>query len=201
LVGVIAACNFFSEPGKNALTFLKEMQFSFRENHMTNLLATAFAQNLSNTLEPIAAGFRSMNLPEPLTHWGHPFFMSIVIFMMGSFVAITGWKSRTSPDTEVVNKSRANHRKVAPLMSLFLTIGYTGGLLSLVMQQKPVLESPHFWTGSVVVLLLWLNGSLGFLGIKGEAKLTRSAHAYIGSAIVALLLVHAALGLNLGLSI
>jgi hypothetical protein len=86
-------------------------------------------------------------------------------------------------------------------MSLFLTIGYTGGLLSLVMQQKPILESPHFWTGSVVVLLLWLNGSLGFLGIKGEAKLTRTAHAYIGSAIVALLLVHAALGLNLGLSI
>jgi hypothetical protein len=168
---------------------------------MTDLLATAFAQNLSNTLEPIAAGFRQMNLPEPLTHWGHPFFMGIVIFMMGSFVAITGWKSRTATDSAVVTKSRADHRKVAPLMSLFLTIGYTGGLLSLVMQQKPILESPHFWTGSLVVLLLWLNGSLGFLGIKGEAKLTRTAHAYIGSAIVALLLVHAALGLNLGLSI
>jgi hypothetical protein len=168
---------------------------------LTLLAATAFADSLSQTLEPIAAGFRSMNLPEPLTHWGHPFFMSIVIFMMGSFVAISGWKSRTSSDSAVVDKSRANHRKVAPLMSLFLTIGYTGGLLSLVMQQKPILESPHFWTGSVVVLLLWFNGSLGFLGIKGESKLSRTAHAYVGSAIMALLLVHVALGFNLGISI
>jgi hypothetical protein len=56
-------------------------------------------------------------------------------------------------------------------------------------------------TGTVVVLLLWLNGSLAFLGIKGVAKLTRSAHAYVGSAIVALLLVHVALGFNLGVSI
>jgi hypothetical protein len=162
---------------------------------------TGFAQTLSQALEPIAASFRDLNLPEPLTHWGHPFFMGIVIFMMGSFVAITGWKSRISADTAIVNESRANHRKVAPLMSAFLTIGYTGGLLSLIIQQKPVLESPHFWTGSIVVLLLWINGSLGFLGIKGEAKLTRSAHAYIGSTIMALLLVHVALGLNLGVSI
>jgi hypothetical protein len=87
------------------------------------------------------------------------------------------------------------------LMTVFLTTGYTGGLLSLIIQQKPVLESPHFITGSVVILLLWINGSLGFLGIKGVSKLTRSAHAYVGSAIVALLLVHVALGFNLGISI
>lgn len=127
--------------------------------------------------------------------------MGIVIFFMGSFVALSGWKSRLSEESEVVDKNRADHRKVAPLMTLFLTMGYSGGLLSLVMQQKPILESPHFITGSIVVSLLWLNGSLGFLGIKGPAKLTRTVHAYIGSAITALLLVHVALGLNLGFSI
>ncbi len=163
--------------------------------------STTFAQDLANTLEPAAAAFRSMNLPEPLTHWGHPFFMSIVIFAMGSMVAISGWKSRLSDDSEIVDKNRGDHRKIAPLMTLFLTMGYSGGLLSLVMQQKPILESPHFWTGSIVVLLLWFNGSLAFLGIKGPAQLTRSIHAYVGSAIVVLLLVHVALGLNLGVSI
>jgi Protein of unknown function (DUF4079) len=165
------------------------------------LAATAFAENLTQSLEPIAAGFRGMALPEIVTHWGHPFFMAIVIFFMGGFVAFSGWKSRLSEDSAIVDKNRADHRKVAPFMTLFLTTGYTGGLLSLIIQQKPILESPHFWTGSIVVLLLWLNGSLGFLGIKGEAKLTRSAHAYVGSAIVALLLVHVALGFNLGISI
>lgn len=35
--------------------------------------STTFAQSLTKTLEPAAAAFRAMNLPEPLTHWGHPF--------------------------------------------------------------------------------------------------------------------------------
>ncbi|MFM2433015.1 MAG: hypothetical protein RLZZ511_4229 [Cyanobacteriota bacterium] len=173
-------------------------------NLLMPLLAHAegnFADQVGHALEPAAALFRGMNLPEPLTHWGHPFFMSIVIFLMGGFVAMTGWKSRLSQESEVVDKSRADHRKVAPLMTVFLTTGYSGGLLSLVMQNKPVLESPHFWTGTIVLSLLWFNGSLAFLGIKGPATLTRSIHAYVGSAIVALLLVHVALGLNLGISI
>jgi hypothetical protein len=165
------------------------------------ILASTVSQDFAQALEPIASTFRDMNLPEPVSHWGHPFFMGIVIFMMGAAVAITGWKSRLATDTSEVTTNRMNHRKIAPLMSLFLTIGYTGGLLSLVIQQKPVLESPHFITGSIVVALLWFNGSLGFLGIKGESKLTRSAHAYVGSAIMALLMVHVALGLNLGFSI
>jgi Protein of unknown function (DUF4079) len=160
-----------------------------------------FADQLGHALEPTASIFRGLALPDFITHWGHPFFMAIVIFFMGGFVAFSGWKSRLSDDSAIVDKNRADHRKVAPLMTVFLTTGYTGGLLSLIIQQKPVLESPHFVTGTVVVLLLWLNGSLAFLGIKGVAKLTRSAHAYVGSAIVALLLVHVALGFNLGVSI
>ena len=28
--------------------------------------------NLSELLEPIASQFRSLGIPEPITHWGHP---------------------------------------------------------------------------------------------------------------------------------
>lgn len=156
--------------------------------------------NLKDILEPIANIFRNMGIPEPITHWGHPLMMGIVIFAMGTFVGISGWRTRTSTDEEVATKSRTDHRKAAPLMFLFLALGYTGGLLSLVMQKQPILESPHFWTGSVVLILLATNGvlSAGFGNDKGTL---RTIHAYLGSVALVLLFIHAALGLKLGLSI
>lgn len=158
-------------------------------------------EQLSELLEPSAAFFRSLNMPEPIIHWGHPVMMGIVVFVMGSYVAYAGWRSRLTKDGEIANKNRADHRKLAPLMFLFIALGYTGGVLSLVVQHQPILESPHFWTGSTVLIVLSLQAILvsGFGGVQKEAF--RSAHAYIGSALTILLIFHAILGLNLGLSI
>jgi fucose 4-O-acetylase-like acetyltransferase len=156
---------------------------------------------LSQLLEPLAAWFRSFGMPEPIVHWGHPLMMGIVIFVMGSFVGYAGWKGRTSTDEEVALKSRTDHRKLAPLMFLFIALGYTGGVLSLVMQQHSILESPHFWTGTVVVGLLGLNGLISLSGFGGNQASLRTVHAYLGSAALILLFVHALLGINLGVSI
>lgn len=46
--------------------------------------------NLTEVLEPIAAEFRSLGIPEPIVHWGHPVMMAIVVFVMGSFVGLAG---------------------------------------------------------------------------------------------------------------
>ncbi len=162
---------------------------------------TEFANKLAETLQPIANQFESLNVPEPITHWGHPFFMGIVIFAMGSFVAISGWRGRTATEPEIAIKNKADHRKVAPLMTVFLAMGYTGGLLSLVMQGEPLLESPHFITGSIVLTLLAINGAISLTGFGGNQPALRNVHAYLGSAIVVLLITHAFLGLKLGLSI
>ncbi len=158
--------------------------------------------NLRDALEPIAAWFTGLGVPEPIVHWGHPAMMGIVLFVMGSFVGLTGWKSRTlsEKDPDVAIKNRLDHRKIAPLMFVFIVLGYTGGVLSLVMQDKSIFESPHFWTGSTIIGLLTVNGLLAATQFGGQSSL-RSAHAYIGSAALALFIVHAALGLNLGLSI
>ncbi len=48
--------------------------------------------NLTEVLEPIAAQFRSLGIPEPIVHWGHPLMMAIVVFVMGSFVGFAGWR-------------------------------------------------------------------------------------------------------------
>ncbi len=161
----------------------------------------SFGERLSQVLEPIADRFGSLGMPEPIVHWGHPLMMGIVILAMGTAAGVTGWKGRLAADTAVAGESFSNHRKIAPLMSLFLALGYTGGLLSLVMQKQNVLDSPHFWTGSVILVLLALQGSLSLSGFWGNKIGLRTAHAYLGSTTLAVLLVHAALGLKLGLSI
>lgn len=157
--------------------------------------------NLSQRLEPIADYFRNLGIPEPIVHWGHPLMMAIVVFVMGSFVGLVGWRGRLVMDAEVARKSRTDHRKLAPLMLFFIAAGYTGGVLSLVMQHQPVLESPHFWTGSLVLVLLGANGVISFTGFGGNKTVLRNIHAYLGSTALCLLFLHALLGLKLGLAI
>lgn len=157
--------------------------------------------SLVELLEPIANLFRGLGIPEPITHWGHPVMMGTVIFTMGSYVGWTGWRGRLAADKEVALKNRADHRKLAPLMFLFLALGYTGGLLSLVMQKEPILESPHFWTGTILLGLLLTNSLIAFPGFNKDNSGFRATHAYIGTVILGLMLVHTFLGLKLGLSI
>ncbi len=157
--------------------------------------------NLREILEPIAQQFSTLGLPEPIIHWGHPLMMAIVIFVMGSFVGLAGWRGRVLEDKDAANKSRSDHRKIAPWMFLFLAMGYSGGLLSLVMQHKSILESPHFWTGTIVLGLLGVNGLISLVGFGGNKATLRTAHAYLGSIALCVLFFHALLGLKLGLSI
>ena len=159
--------------------------------------------NLREILQPVADLFGGFGTPDYIVHWGHPFFMSIVVFIMGTYVGITGWRSRqlVVSDTEAAMVKKADHRKVAPLMYVFLASGYTGGLLSLVMQEQPLLESPHFWTGTVAISLLTINALISATGFIGNKATLRTVHAYVGSLALIVLIFHAFLGLNLGLSI
>lgn len=152
-------------------------------------------------MEPIAVWFRSLGIPEPIVHWGHPLMMAIVVFVMGSFIGIAGWRGRTSEDKAIASKSLGDHRTLVPWMFLFMAAGYTGGVLSLVMQNQPILESPHFWTGSIVLLLLLVNGTIALTGFGSNKATLRTVHAYLGSMALCLLFLHAVLGLKLGLAI
>jgi len=63
--------------------------------------------SLTELLKPIANWFSSLGVPEPIIHWGHPAMMAVVIFVMGTFVGVTGWRcsSREPPS------ANANHRR------------------------------------------------------------------------------------------
>ncbi len=149
-------------------------------------------------LKPAADFFVSLNFPEPIVHWGHPVMMGIVLVFMGGFAAVTGWRGRLATDPEVAQAAWGEHRKLVPWLYIFLALGYSGGLLSLVMQGQEILHSPHFVTGTVVLAGLTVNALLS-LGMRGQA-VTRTLHAYVGSATLAVAVIHIALGVQLGLS-
>ena len=159
-------------------------------------------ENLAQLLEPIASQFRGLNLPAVLTHWGHPFFMSIVMFIMGGYGIYAGWKGRllTVADPEVAIKNKSDHRKIMPAMFGFMAIGATGGVLSLVIQKHEVMASPHFLTATIVLTFLALNSAVSFTGFGGNKPGLRKFHAYFGSGIMVMMIVHALMGLRLGLS-
>jgi Protein of unknown function (DUF4079) len=160
-------------------------------------------ENLTQLLEPIASQFRALNLPEPLTHWGHPFFMSIVMFAMGGYGAYAGWKGRllTATDAAAAIENKTNHAKIMPAMFVFMAIGATGGILSLVIQKHEVMASPHFWTGIFVLTLLAVNSLISGTGFGGNKPELRKFHAYFGSTILGMMVIHALMGLRLGLAI
>ena len=156
---------------------------------------------LRGYLQPIADWFSQFGLPEAIVHWGHPVMMAIVVFVMGGFAAYAGWRGRLATDTGVAVEQKQLHAKITPLMYLFIVLGATGGILSLVMQGEPILESPHFWTGMWAIALLTLNALIAVTKFGKGSEALRMAHAYIGSTALVVLVIHAALGAKLGLSI
>ena len=156
---------------------------------------------LSGYLQPIADWFAQFDLPEPIVRWGHPVMMAIVVFVMGGFAAYFGWQGRLATDSGVAVEQKQQHAKVAPLMYLFIVLGATGGILSLVMQGEPILESPHFWTGMGAIALLTMNALIAAIKFGKGSDALRTAHAYIGSTALVILVVHAFLGAQLGFSI
>ncbi|MCS6781672.1 MAG: DUF4079 domain-containing protein [Gloeomargarita sp. SKYBB_i_bin120] len=149
-------------------------------------------------LQPVADFFNGLSIPEPIVHWGHPVMMGIVLVFMGSFAAWRGWQGRLATDPHLKQQAWREHRQLVPWLYLFLALGYSGGLLSLVMQGQEIFHSAHFVTGTLVLAGLTVNALLA-LGMKGAAAI-RTLHAYVGSATLAVAVVHMALGVQLGLS-
>lgn len=128
--------------------------------------------------------------------------MAVVLLAMLGYGGVgLGWQIRggAGGDAAALEKARDLHPKLAGGAAFFFFLGAGGGVLSLLMQGKPVLESPHFVSGSVGLSLLAVQAMLPLFFSEGPSA--RTAHAFLGSGIFALLVVHGALGLKLGLSI
>lgn len=168
---------------------------------MTGELAS-LAAAVERALGPTAESLAALNLPEPLIHWGHPGNMAVVLLaMLGYGGVYLGYQIRNEAggDAAALEAARDMHPKLAIGATFFFFLGASGGVMSLLMQHKPVLESPHFISGMLGLSLLSIQAMLPLFFSEGQS--VRTAHAYLGTSIFALLVVHGALGLKLGLSI
>lgn len=162
--------------------------------------ARGIARAVYDAVAPSAAFFDTLGLPAPLIHWGHPGNMAVVLFAMGFYgCAKLGADIRLSDDATAVATAKDLHPKLAIGMGVFFALGAVGGLMSLTMQGKPLLSSPHATTGLIGLALLALQGMLSAFFEDGQGA--RDAHAYLGFTLLALFSVHMVLGIQLGLSI
>lgn len=142
------------------------------------------------------------NLPEYAIKWLHGANMGIVLATMCAYGTYLGWEVRKgngNDETLTGDIVRDLHPKLMGAATLIFFLGGQGGLVFMLLQEKPLLESPHAITAFAGLGLLAANGAIGQV-MKNKEEL-RTVHAYLGSSLMAVLLVHAGLGLQLGLSL
>ncbi|XP_071701370.1 uncharacterized protein [Rutidosis leptorrhynchoides] len=147
---------------------------------------------------PVVELVNTFNLPGWLVHWGHPGNMAVVLFAMGGYGTYLGFRIKFSDDVDEKAMAKDLHPKLLAGMFFFFALGATGGIISLLTSDRPILESPHAVTGLIGLTLLAIQTSLPTL-FEGNPGL-RNVHGILGSGIMTLFVVHAALGLQLGLS-
>lgn len=102
--------------------------------------------SLSGVWNLITHQFDKLEVAELVVHWRHPLIMAIVIFVMSNDTCreLAEWCGRMVTDADAAKKSGADYGKLATWVFLFTAADYTSSLLSLVMQQQSILESPHW---------------------------------------------------------
>lgn len=147
--------------------------------------------------------FATLELPQPLIHWGHAAAMTTVLSTMGLYGTYLGWQIRLGSGEDVLplNLGKPNREMHQLLMGgalFFFLLGGQGGFVLLALQGQPLLQSAHSSTAVIGLSLLIAQATLGKL--MGGSSLGRSVHAYLGSGTMLALFFHAFYGLQLGLS-
>nr|XP_043609477.1 uncharacterized protein LOC122581326 [Erigeron canadensis] len=176
----------------------ESMLYSFSPLPLLLLAALPGGGTIRSLFGPIVDIVKSLDLPGWLVHWGHPGNMAVVLFAMGGYGSYLGFRIKYAGDVEEKAMAKDLHPKLLAGMFFFFSLGATGGIISLLTSDRPILESPHAVTGLIGLTLLATQASLPTL-FEGNPGL-RNVHGILGSGIMALFLVHAALGLQLGLS-
>jgi hypothetical protein len=159
----------------------------------------ALGLGIEKALTPTAEYFATLGLPAFLIRWGHPGNMAVVLLAMGGYGSYLGWQIRMSDNPDMIIRAKQLHPKLTLGMTVFFSLGAVGGVMSLIMQGRPIFQSGHVWTGLVGLVLLYLQGLLS-LFFEDDPN-ARGLHAFFGTAIMALFVVHMVLGIQLGLSI
>ena len=143
------------------------------------------------------------DVPEFVVKYFHGLNMATVLFAMGGYGTYLGYQIRAGnggdPTFGTPDTAASLHPKLMAGCFLFFLAGGQGGLLFNLLQNKPLLESPHAVSALAGLMLLGANGVLAT--VMKENPQLRTAHAFLGTSLMAVLVVHAGLGLKLALEL
>lgn len=139
------------------------------------------------------------------SHWGHPAAMGTVLIVMGGIGSYAGYQIRAGNGDETAwfttgKTIREQHPLIMGLAGFFFLLGGQGGLVLLLQQGKPILESPHALTAVVGLGLLAIQALLPVLAFEKGGATARTAHTVLGTSTMVALSGHLVTGLNLGTS-
>lgn len=128
--------------------------------------------------------------------------MATVLLAMGGYGTFLGWQIRAGnggdPTFGTPDTAAELHPKLMAGMTIFFAAGGQGGLLFNLLQNKPLLESPHAVSALAGLMLLLANGVLG--SVMGDSPNLRTTHAFLGTALMLVFAIHAVLGIQLALA-
>lgn len=173
------------------------------------LAATASLVQSGVLVDPLTSYFNAigvpviefLNPPEWIIHWFHALNMATVLFAMGGYGTYLGYQIRKGEgDAEAFGGDtvRSLHPKLMGGMLFFFFLGGQGGLVFTLMENRPLLGSPHAISAFAGLALLGAQAAIGAT-MKGKPG-ARTFHTYLGTGIMSLFFVHAGLGLANGLS-
>ena len=131
--------------------------------------------------------------------------MGTVLIAMGGTGSYAGYQIRAGNGDETAfftlgKTIREQHPLIMGLAFFFFFLGGQGGLVLLLQQGKPILESPHALTAVAGLGLLTIQALLPVLAFEKGGAAARTAHTVLGTSTMVALSAHLATGVNLGLS-
>merc|ERR1712146_626024 len=166
---------------------------------------------------------RDMNIDPLIVKYGHPAMMFVMLASMGGYGVYLGYQIRQNRlakkalvsgtdgntvdldeiDDDSDNKSIImNVKKMHPLLmgglTIFSFLGAQGGVVSELVQGKPLTNSTHFVSAGVLLTFLLIQ----FASSQSMSKENvRNIHAIFGTGVSLLILAHAVFGFQLAFSL
>lgn len=155
-------------------------------------------------IQKLADAVGTLNIPEPVTTYGHPAMMGLMVLGMGLPGTLIGWNGRLNENKKNGVQQKKLHENIMLAFYLLTFFGGFGGTLATAMGGYDIWQTPHAISALVVLLLLGGNSALAYSGFtvgndgtpKGRLQ-GRKLHSYFGVAIMAAFSVHALLGVSI----